>query len=128
MSTQKVNREAYSAQGDLKITVISEKDFDRVVTGMKNTGIAYAEKKAKEGHQFEIEIVGPQKMKAGNEAQISKVILPMDWKIKQRKKMVRLANELVQIGYFLEADPNLSHLLAAVIEGKSFNITSENED
>lgn len=117
----------YSATSELKLTVISEKDFDRTVRGMKNTGLAYAERKAKEGHQIEVAVLGPQKVKTQDQAQLAVATLPMDWKIKQRKKMVRLANELVQIGYYLELDPNLSKLLAAVIEGKTINIQNEQQ-
>lgn len=72
-------------------------------------------------------VIGPQKMKVSDKAQLASATLPLDWKIKQRRKMVRLANELVQIGYYLETDPNLSRILGAVIEGKVFNLTEEQQ-
>ncbi|MCY3556203.1 MAG: hypothetical protein OXH56_12885 [Gemmatimonadetes bacterium] len=116
----------YSESGELDLTIISEKDFERKVNGMKNTGTAYAEKEFREGHSFEVKIIGPQVLKERDQAQqMATVTLPMDWKIVQRRKMVRLANELVQIGYYLEADPNLSRVLAAVIEGKMLNYSEE---
>lgn len=33
----------YSATDEMKINIISEKDFERIANGMKNAGTAYAE-------------------------------------------------------------------------------------
>jgi len=118
----------YSATGEIEIDVIPEKDFDRIVQGIKSAGTAYAENEFKKGNRFEVAVIGPQKLKAIDEAQLASVTLPLDWKIKQRKEMVRLGNELVQIGYYLGADPNLSRVLAAVIEGKTFNFSDEQQE
>ena len=40
---------------------------------MKNAGMVYAEQRVKEGHKFEVEIVGPQKLREKDKARMATV-------------------------------------------------------
>ena len=102
---------------------LAKDSWDKKMADIRKEGQKAAEEHAKEGHSFDVAILGPREVlgRSDRPVQLGSVILPLDWRLAKRREMVDVARNFIDAAYVLDEryDPSLPSVLAATIEGRN---------
>ena len=114
-----MNERGRSESGDISVTVRPKREWDNMMSTIKDEGLTAAKEIHEHGHNFIVEPLAPAQVLEGDSIPLSGVVIRLDWKVATRQEMVKSAREIISKAYLLDClDPALPTALASVIEGK----------